>query len=91
MASIQRENIYRQIGAKIAYYRKLVGVTQEVLADRVGVHRTVINKIENGHYHNDLSLDMLFDIAEALEMDPMLFLKFDEFEKQLWNKYPYEK
>ena len=28
---------YRQIGLKIAYYRKLRGLTQEELAERVGL------------------------------------------------------
>lgn len=85
---IQRENIFRQVGAKVLYYRKLTGITQEELANRIGVHRTVINKIENGSYHDNISLNMLLDIAEAMEVEPMLFLRFDDFERKLWNKYP---
>ncbi len=36
MKSIHTEK-YRQIGLKIAYYRKLRGLTQEELAEQVGL------------------------------------------------------
>ena len=36
MKTIYKEQ-YRQIGLKIAYYRKLRGLTQEELAEQVGV------------------------------------------------------
>ena len=39
---------YRQIGLKIAYYRKLRGLTQEQLADVTGIHQTNISKLESG-------------------------------------------
>lgn len=86
---IRRENIYKQIGAKIAYYRKLTGITQEELANRVCIDRTVINRIENGKYNESLSLDTLLNIADAMEVKPTVFLKFNKFEKNLWNKYPH--
>ena len=86
---IRRENIYKQIGAKIAYYRKLTGITQEELASRVCLDRTVINRIENGKYNESLSLDTLLNIADAMEVKPTVFLKFNKFEKNLWDKYPH--
>ena len=39
---------YRQIGLKIAYYRKLRGLTQEQLAEQLGVSNKTISKWENG-------------------------------------------
>ena len=39
---------YQQIGLKIAYYRKLRGLTQEQLADVTGIHQTNISKLESG-------------------------------------------
>lgn len=83
---IQRKNIYLQIGGKIAYYRKLMGYSQEELAKKINVHRSVVNRIENGNYHDNLSLDRLLDIAEALEVKPMIFLKFNKYERRLWGK-----
>lgn len=69
---------YRQIGLKIAYYRKLRGLTQEELAERVGLTPAFIGHLEAPNIMKALSLDALFDIAEALEIPPRKFLDFDE-------------
>lgn len=81
---VQQEIIFRQIGAKVAYYRTLRGITQEKLADKLGVHKSVVSRIERGKYHNDLSLAMLLKIADKLNIDPALLLTFNEMEKKLW-------
>ena len=39
---------YRQIGLKIAYYRKLRGLTQEQLAEAMGVSVAAVSKWEQG-------------------------------------------
>lgn len=69
---------YRQIGLKIAYYRKLGGLTQEELAERVGLTPAFIGHLEAPNIMKALSLDTLFDIAEALDVPPRKFLDFDE-------------
>ena len=48
------------------------------------MHKSVISRIERGKYHNDLSLATLLKIAEKLQIDPALFLTFNELEKKLW-------
>ena len=40
---------YRQIGLKIAYYRKLRGLTQEELAERVGLTPAFIDPGGGNH------------------------------------------
>lgn len=80
---VQQEIIFRKIGAKVAYYRTLRGITQEKLADKLGVHKSVVSRIERGKYHNDLSLATLLKIAEKLNIDPALLLTFNEMEKKL--------
>lgn len=60
------------------------GITQEKLADKLGVHKSVVSRIERGKYHNDLSLATLLKIAEKLNIDPALLLTFNEMEKKLW-------
>jgi transcriptional regulator with XRE-family HTH domain len=69
---------YRQIGLKIAYYRRLRGLTQEELAERVGLTPAFIGHLEAPNITKALSLDTLFDIAEALDIPPKKFLEFDE-------------
>ena len=78
MKTIYKEQ-YRQIGIKIAYYRKLRGLTQEELAEQVGVTPAFIGHLEAPNISKALSLDMLFDIAAVLEVPPHKFLCFEDF------------
>ncbi len=55
---------YRQMGARIAMYRKLNEITQEQLADLADCAPSFIAQIEV--CRNAPSLDMLFAIADAL-------------------------
>ena len=69
---------YRQIGLKIAYYRKLRGLTQEQLAERLGLSPAFIGHVEAPNINKAVSLDTLFDVAAALDVPPYKFLQFDE-------------
>jgi transcriptional regulator with XRE-family HTH domain len=69
---------YRQIGLKIAYYRKLRGLTQEELAEQVGLSPAYVGHLEAPNISKALSLDALFDIADALDVAPQKFLSFEE-------------
>ena len=66
MKSIHTEK-YRQIGLKIAYYRKLRGLTP-----------AYIGHLEAPNISKALSLDTLFDIADALHVEAQKFLVFEE-------------
>ena len=77
MKTIYKEQ-YRQIGLKIAYYRKLRGLTQEELAEQVGVTPAFIGHLEAPNISKALSLDTLFDIAAVLEVPPHKFLYFED-------------
>ena len=69
---------YRQIGLKIAYYRKLRGMTQEVLAEKVDRTPAFIGHIEAPNIDKGISLDTLFDIADVLNVPPERFLTFED-------------
>ena len=69
---------YRQIGLKIAYYRRLRGLTQEQLAEQVNLTPAFIGHLEAPNITKALSLDTLFDIADVLEVPPERFLQFDD-------------
>ena len=77
MKSIYAEQ-YRQIGLKIAYYRKLRGLTEEVLAVQVGLTPAYIGRLEAPNISKALSLDTLFDIAAVLDVSPQKFLAFED-------------
>lgn len=72
------ETEYRQIGLKIAYYRKLRGLTQEQLAEKVERTPAFIGHIEAPNISKAVSLDTLFDIASVLDVPAYKFLLFDE-------------
>lgn len=69
---------YRQIGLKIAYYRKLRGLTQEELAEQAGLTPAFVGHLEAPNIVKALSLDALFDIAAALDIPPHKFLIFED-------------
>ena len=64
----KRQNQYRQLGLTIAYYRKLKGLTQMQLAEDVNLSRTHISNLESPNMPTSISLDKLFDIAQALDV-----------------------
>lgn len=72
------ESEYLQLGLKIAYYRKLRGLTQEQLAERIERTPAFIGHIEAPNISKAISLDTLFDIASALDIQPHKFLMFEE-------------
>lgn len=74
----KRENQYRQLGLTIAYYRKLQGITQMQLAEDVNLSRTHISNIEAPNVRTSLSLDKLFDIADALGVPVKVLFDFRE-------------
>ena len=64
---------YRRIGLKISYYRKMKGLTQEQLAEKIDKNLAFIGAVEAPNVNRTVSLDTLFDIAEALEVPPYKF------------------
>ncbi len=71
------KNYYKQIGLKVAYYRKLKGLTQEQLAERMNVGTSFIGQIEAVNINKTISLNTLFRISKALEVPPHKFLEFE--------------
>ncbi len=66
---------YKRIGRKIAYYRNIKGLTQQQLADEVGISLSYLGKIESPNTFKSFSLDVLWDIADALDLDIVNLLK----------------
>jgi len=59
--------MYRQIGAKVAYYLTLRRLTQDELARRIRLSRSTLNRIERGRhitlYNIRSHLAILFEIS----------------------------
>ena len=66
-AAVQRADKRPVLGAAL---RKMRGLSQEKLAEKAGVSRSLISTIEAPNMAHGFSLDVFFDIADALEVDP---------------------
>lgn len=60
----------------IGYYRKRKGLSQERLAEELGISRQHLASIEAPNMDRGLSLELLLNIATVLEIEPYLLLKF---------------
>ena len=76
--------IFRQVGAKIAYYRTLRGLTQTQLAERINVSPDTLGRVERGKYNNNISLSMLLDIAIGLNIELAPLVTFTEQDREMW-------
>ena len=70
-------NIYEQIARNIRKYRKAIGITQAVLVERVGVSHEFIRTIESKKGAKTFSVDTIWKISLALEIDPGKLFEID--------------
>ncbi len=71
---------YINLGRNIKKYRKRLGLSQEGLADKMNISRSYLSKIEAPNYVKSFSIETLFLLAEALEIQPYKLLEFDDEE-----------
>lgn len=66
---IKHSKKYKDIGIKIAKFRSERGLTQEQLANEVGISYSYMTQIEAPNVLKKMSLEVLFDIADVLNID----------------------
>ncbi|WP_127165883.1 helix-turn-helix domain-containing protein [Veillonella sp. CHU732] len=81
---IKKDIIFRQIGAKVAYYRSLRNLTQIQLANLVNISESTLSRLERGKYNSNISVSILLDISKALKIEVAELLTFSDQEKKLW-------
>ena len=62
----KKQAVNQRIGQRITALRKLAGLSQDQLADKAGIGRTHLSRIEQGKY--DVTFWIVQQIAEALGM-----------------------
>ena len=62
----KKQAINQRMGQRITSLRKLAGLSQDQLADKAGIGRTHLSRIEQGKY--DVTFWIVQAIAEALGM-----------------------
>lgn len=60
-------DIVKVFGMNVKHYREAMGISQEVFAEKCGLHRTSISAIEC--YRRSISLENIQRIADALEIE----------------------
>lgn len=62
----------KALGQAIRLRRQSLGMSQEQLADRAGIERKSVSRVETGAYSP--SVDRLWSIGDALDMPPHVLL-----------------
>ena len=66
-------SILNVIGSNIKHYRKVLGISQEKLAEISGLHRTYIGSVERGE--RNISAKNIAKIAAVLDVEPHILMK----------------
>ena len=67
---LKNRDRYVHLGIATAALRKMRGMSQEQLAEKANVSRSHISSIEAPGIARPFSLEVFFNIADALEIDP---------------------
>ncbi len=76
--SFENKDYYIELGLNIAFYRKRAGMTQDMLAEKANLSRSHLSAIEAPNIIRPFSLEILFNIARALGVEPYRLLQFRE-------------
>lgn len=76
---------FLQLGIAISALRKMRGLSQEQLAEKANVSRSHISSIEAPGIVRPFSLEVFFNLADALEVDPADLINASVFPDRLLN------
>ena len=63
-----RDERYRRLIGTLVERRKALGLTQQVVAERLGLHKQFVSRVELGERRLDVV--EFFDFAKALDLEP---------------------
>ena len=75
-----------QLGITIAALRKMRGMSQEKLAESAKVSRSHISSIEAPNIIRPFSLEVFFNIADALGVEPGELMNASMFSDEMLNR-----
>lgn len=81
--SFKNRDRFIQLGVAIAALRKLRGYSQEQLAEKAGISRSLLSAIEAPGIAKAFSLEVFFDLADVLDVDPADLIKASVFPDQV--------
>ena len=75
-----------QLGIAISALRKMRGMSQEQLAEKAAMSRSHLSAIEAPGIVRPFSLEVFYNIADALEVDPADLINASLFPDQILKK-----
>jgi len=75
-----------QLGISISALRKMRGMSQELLAEKAAMSRSHLSAIEAPNLVRPFSLEILFNIADALDVEPGDLLNTSMFPDKILKK-----
>lgn len=74
-----------QLGIAISSLRKIRGMSQEKLAEKAGISRSLLGVIEAPNIAHCFSMEVFYDIADALDVSPVDLLNASVFSDDIIN------
>lgn len=68
--SFKNRDRFIQLGIAISTLRRVRGMSQEALAEKAGISRSLLSFIEAPNVAKNFSLDVFFCISDALDVEP---------------------
>lgn len=84
--SFKNRDRFIQLGIAIAALRRLKGMSQEQLAEKAGISRSHLGLIEAPGTASGFTLEVFFDLADALEIDPADLINSAVFPDRIISK-----
>lgn len=85
VAFIHRDR-FLQLGIAICLLRKMRGLSQEALAEKANISRTLLSSIESSGTVKSFSLEVFFSLADALDISPAELIAYADAPEQLIYK-----
>ena len=84
--SMKNRDRFIQLGITIAALRKMRGMSQEQLAEKAGMSRSHLSSIEAPNIVRPFSLEILYNIADALDVDASDLLSASMFSDRMLHR-----
>ena len=84
--SFKNHDRFIQLGIAISTLRRMRGLSQDKLAEKAGISRSLLSVIEAPGIAKSFSLEVFYDIADALDVDPADLITASVFPDRVMNK-----
>ncbi len=75
-----------QLGIAISALRRIRGMSQEKLAEKAGISRSLLSNIEAPNMVSNFSLNVFYSIADALDIAPEQLITASLFPNEITKK-----